>query len=238
MKGSSIAVAHEWQVTFAQNLSPPCPASCKRCHMSQIDSLFVTRLYRAPLSEHGKPVDPSELEAACLSIAEDDEAGQEWCDQNDFPGYTSYASLTDLPWRFPIFKTVKKSLDKHVQAFAKDLAFDLDGRKLKLEDIWINILPEGGIHTAHIHPHSVISGTTYVAMPEGTSALKFEDPRLPMMMAAPGRLKDAPQEMRQFVYAKPVVGDVLLWESWLRHEVPMNMAEEDRISVSFNYAWG
>ena len=206
--------------------------------MSQIDSLFVTRLYRAPLSEHGKPVDPSELSAACLSIAEDDEAGQEWCDQNDFPGYTSYASLTDLPWRFPIFKTVKKSLDKHVQAFAKDLAFDLDGRKLKLEDIWINILPEGGIHTAHIHPHSVISGTTYVAMPEGASALKFEDPRLPMMMAAPGRLKDAPQEMRQFVYAKPVVGDVLLWESWLRHEVPMNMAEEDRISVSFNYAWG
>jgi uncharacterized protein (TIGR02466 family) len=206
--------------------------------MSQIDSLFVTRLYRAPLSEHGKPVDPSELSAACLSIAEDDEAGQEWCDQNDFPGYTSYASLTDLPWRFPIFKTVKKALDKHVQAFAKDLAFDLDGRKLKLEDIWINILPEGGIHTAHIHPHSVISGTTYVAMPEGTSALKFEDPRLPMMMAAPGRLKDAPQEMRQFVYAKPVVGDVLLWESWLRHEVPMNMAEEDRISVSFNYAWG
>jgi uncharacterized protein (TIGR02466 family) len=37
---------------------------------------------------------------------------------------------------------------------------------------------------------------------------------------------------------KPQVGDVLLWESWLRHEVPMNMSEEDRISVSFNYAWG
>jgi len=31
--------------------------------------------------------------------------------------------LTDLPWRFPIFKTVKKALDKHVKAFAKDLAF-------------------------------------------------------------------------------------------------------------------
>ena len=206
--------------------------------MSQIESLFVTRLYRAALSEHGQPVDPAELEAACLSIAEDDEAGQEWCEEHDFPGYTSYASLTDLPWRFQIFKTVKKALDKHVKAFAKELAFDLDGRKLKLEDLWINILPEGGIHTAHIHPHSVISGTTYVAMPEGTSALKLEDPRLPMMMAAPGRKKDAPRELRQFVYAQPVVGDVLLWESWLRHEVPMNMSEDDRISVSFNYAWG
>jgi uncharacterized protein (TIGR02466 family) len=29
-----------------------------------------------------------------------------------------------------------------------------------------------------------------------------------------------------------------MWESWLRHEVPLNQAEEDRISVSFNYAWG
>jgi len=205
--------------------------------MSDISSLFVTRLYRAKLSEHGKPIDAAELEATCLSIAEDDEAGQAWCEEHDFPGYTSYASLTDLPWRMPIFKTLKKALDKHVKAFAGELAFDLGGKKLKLEDLWINILPEGGIHTAHIHPHSVISGTTYVAMPKGTSAIKFEDPRLSMMMAAPGRMKDADEALRQFIYLAPDVGDVLLWESWLRHEVPMNMAEEDRISVSFNYRW-
>ena len=206
--------------------------------MSQIESLFVTRLYRAPLSEFGKGVDPSELEDACLSIAEDDEAGQNWCEENAFAGYTSYASLTDLPWRFPIFKDVVKALDKHVAAFAKDLQFDLDGKKLKLDSLWINILPTGGIHTAHIHPHSVISGTTYVAMPEGASAIKFEDPRLAMMMAAPARKAKARPEMRSFIYVAPDVGDVLLWESWLRHEVPMNMAEDDRISVSFNYGWG
>jgi uncharacterized protein (TIGR02466 family) len=75
-------------------------------------------------------------------------------------------------------------------------------------------------------------------MPEGTSAIKFEDPRLAMMMAAPTRRKTAREELRSFFYAKPKVGDVLLWESWLRHEVPMNMAEDDRISVSFNYSWG
>ena len=206
--------------------------------MTKIKSLFVTRLYHAALSEHGTAIDAEELEDSCLSIAEDDEAGQNWSAANDFPGYTSYASLTDLPWRFPIFKDLKKALDKHVKAFAKDLAFDLDGKKLKLEDLWINILPQGGIHTAHIHPHSVISGTTYVAMPEGASAIKFEDPRLAMMMAAPARVKDAREEMRQFLYVAPQVGDVLLWESWLRHEVPMNMVEDDRISVSFNYNWG
>lgn len=205
--------------------------------MAQIDSLFVTRLYRAALSEHGPRIETDELCASCYSIAEDDEAGQDWCEENGYPGYTSYASLTDLPWRFPVFADLVTALDAHVAAFAVDLEFDLDGRDLVLEDIWINILPEGGSHGSHIHPHSVISGTTYVAMPGGASALKLEDPRSARMMAAPARLKTARREMRTFIYETPKVGDVLLWESWLRHEVPMNMAEDDRISVSFNYRW-
>lgn len=205
--------------------------------MSNIKSLFATRLYHAALSDHGKPIDTDELAASCFSIAEDDEAGQDWCEENGYAGYTSYASLDDLPYRFPIFKDLVAVLDKHVAAFAKDLDFDLGERKLVLDSLWLNILPEGGIHTSHIHPHSVISGTTYVTMPEGASAIRFEDPRLPMMMAAPGRVKDAREELRPFIYVAPNAGDVLLWESWLRHEVPMNMIEEDRVSVSFNYNW-
>jgi uncharacterized protein (TIGR02466 family) len=206
--------------------------------MSDIKTLFVTRLYRAQLSEMGKAVDRDELENSCWSIANDDEAGQEWCEENGFPGYTSYASLTDLGWRFPIFADLIKVLDKHVAAFVKDLDFDLDDKKITLDSLWINILPQGGVHTSHIHPHSVISGTTYVNRPTDTSAIKFEDPRSAMMMAAPVRKKDARDEMRSFFYVAPDVGDVLLWESWLRHEVPVNMAEDERISISFNYGWG
>ena len=206
--------------------------------MPDIKTLFVTRLYRAQLSDVGKAVDRDELENSCCSIANDDEAGQEWCEENGFPGYTSYASLTDLGWRFPIFADLIKVLDKHVAAFVKDLDFDLDGKEITLDSLWINILPQGGVHTSHIHPHSVISGTTYVNMPTDTSAIKFEDPRSAMMMAAPVRKKDARDEMRSFFYVAPDVGDVLLWESWLRHEVPVNMAEDERISISFNYGWG
>jgi uncharacterized protein (TIGR02466 family) len=205
--------------------------------MAQISSLFVTRLYHGNLHEAAPHLDLAELEQSCLVIAEDDEAGQTWCEENGYPGYTSYASLTDLPWRFPIFADLVKILDHHIAEFVKDLEFDLDGRALVLEDLWINILPEGGTHSSHIHPHSVISGTTYVAMPKGASALKLEDPRLSRMMAAPTRAKTARAELQPFIYVKPNVGDVLLWESWLRHEVPMNMAEDERISVSFNYRW-
>ncbi len=206
--------------------------------MPRIESLFVTRLYRAPLSEYTPAPDAPELETACWSIANDDEAGQDWCEAQGYPGYTSYASLDDLPWRFPVFKALEKALNKHVAAFARDLAFDLGDKKLKLDSLWINILPPGGIHTSHIHPHSVISGTTYVVMPEGASALKLEDPRSARMMAAPVRKADARREMRGFIYVEPEVGEVLLWESWLRHEVVMNMADADRISVSFNCGWG
>lgn len=205
--------------------------------MAQIESLFVTRFYRAMLSEYGTAINNDELVVSCYSIAEDDEAGQEWCEKEGYPGYTSYASLTDLPWRFPIFADMVAALDKHVAAFAEDLEFNLEDKKLVLEDIWINILPEGGLHTSHLHPHSVISGTTYVSLPDGAGALKLEDPRSGRMMAAPARKQGARRDMQAFIYMKPEIGEVFLWESWLRHEVPMNMAEDERISVSFNYKW-
>ena len=197
---------------------------------------FVTPIYRARLSDCTPRIDGDELVTSCYAIAEDDEAGQDWCEENGYPGYTSYASLTDLPWRFPIFADLVKALDAHVAAFVSELDFDLGGEALKLEDIWINILPEGGNHTAHIHPHSVISGTTYVAMPDGAGRIKFEDPRLPMLMAAPQIQATAPPSAQRFHYVAPQSGDILMWESWLRHEVMTSQTEEPRISVSFNYA--
>ncbi|MEM6903093.1 MAG: TIGR02466 family protein [Pseudomonadota bacterium] len=213
---------------------------------TQIASLFVTRLYRAALGSLAASLDPqpeqplttSELENACLSIAEDDEAGQRWCEENAYPGYTSYGSLNDLPWRFPVFEQLKQMLDAHVAAFIEDLQFDLAGKEVTLDSLWINILGPGGTHSGHIHPHSIISGTAYVTMPPGASAIRYEDPRLPMQMAAPGRRPDARQDQRHFVYVQPEPGDVLLWESWLRHEVLLNDSDEERISVSFNYRWG
>jgi len=205
--------------------------------MTDTRTLFVTRLFHASLRGVKPALDFDELERSCYAIAEDDAAGQDWCEAHGYPGYTSYASLTDLPWRFPIFADLVAALDAQVAAFAEELAFDLDDRPLVLEDIWINILPEGGIHTSHIHPLSVISGTTYVAMPDGASALKLEDPRHAMMMAAPPRRRDAPEALQPFIYVQPDVADVVMWESWLRHEVPMNHSEDDRMSVSFNYKW-
>jgi uncharacterized protein (TIGR02466 family) len=205
--------------------------------MASIQNLFVTPLYKTTLDE--APGGPSivELEATCRVLAADDRAGQRWCEKNGYPGYTSYASLNDLPWRFPVFKRLQKRLDSAAKAFAQHLEFDLGKKKIRLDSLWVNVLPEGGAHSAHIHPHSIISGTLYVAMPVGASAIKFEDPRHSMMMAAPPRKAKAALQNKSFVYVEPAPGTILMWESWLRHEVPMNFADGERISISFNYAW-
>jgi len=201
-------------------------------------TLFVTRLHEASLAaDRGFAALNADLEDACRMLAAEDGAGRAWCKANAYPGYTSYASLNDLATRVTAFGDLKRKLDRQAAAFAADVAFDLKGRRLVMDSLWVNVLKPGGTHTSHIHPHSVISGTYYVATPPGASALKLEDPRLPMMMAAPGRTKDAPEALQTFVYVAPAPGTVLMWESWLRHEVPANGAKSDRISVSFNYAW-
>ena len=93
----------------------------------------------------------------------------------------------------------------------------------------------GGIHAPHIHPHAVVSGTYYVNAPKGSGAIRFEDPRLGLMMAAPPRRKNARLENRCFVDLQPKPGMLLLWDSWLRHGVGANATKTPRISVSFNY---
>lgn len=199
---------------------------------------FVTSLYEAmAVDPHTHDLNDALL-AACLAIAEDDAAGQAWCEEKGYPGYTSYASLNDLAWRDPSFAALADILDAHVAAFAALVEFDLNGRALQRDSLWINVLEPDGFHTGHIHPHSVVSGTYYVQVPEGAAALTFEDPRLAMMMASPPRRQECAAERAAFVSVAPKPGMVLLWESYLRHAVPINRADDVRVSISFNYRWG
>lgn len=201
--------------------------------MSSIQTLFPTLLYRA---DNAAPVKLAyDLETLCLSLAQDDAAGLRWCEKHGYPGYTSYASLNDLVWRFPAFGSLEKILDKHVAAFAKALHWDMRGKKPHCDSLWVNVLPEGGSHTSHIHTNSVLSGTFYVAVPPGAGPIVYEDPRLPLMMASPPRKDKVPREFMAHVSERPAPRSLLLWESWLRHEVPLNRAEGNRISISFNY---
>ncbi|SNS89087.1 conserved hypothetical protein [Sphingomonas laterariae] len=195
-------------------------------------SLFATRFYEDNIGDDALV---AELEDAVRALAAEDMAGRRWSREHGYRGYTSYASLADLPLRDPRFADLVRIINRHVARFARDCAFELGGRKLKLDSLWVNLLKPGGMHSGHIHPHSVVSGTVYIAVPPGAGALKLEDPRLTMMMAAPQRTADAPEDLQTFVRAEPAPGTIFLWESWLRHEVLSGDGKPDRISISFNY---
>lgn len=195
-------------------------------------TLFATRLYKAQLSPARNPV----LEKTCLGLAAEDRAGQRWARDHGYGGYTSYASLNDLTRRASVIEELERDIARHVATFARDAQFDLGGRKLKLDSLWVNVMDKDAIHAPHIHPHSAISGTYYVTVPPKAGAIRFEDPRLAMMMAAPPRKKTARPENSNFIAVAPKAGMLLLWESWLRHGVEPNGAKRPRISISFNYA--
>ena len=190
-----------------------------------VRALFPTLLYEA---EIGDAALLGDLAHSIRTLARDDTAGIGWSREKAYAGYTSYASLDDLPKRDPTIADLARLLSRHAARFVQDCGLDL-GRKPRLDSLWVNLLKSGGHHSGHIHPQAVVSGTFYVEVPDGSGPIRFEDPRLPLMMAAP------PRE-GSFVTIVPRPGLLLLWESWLRHEVLAGSSRSERLSVSFNFA--
>ena len=197
---------------------------------NHIERLFPTHIYRAEIP--GAAALNLELEDASMALSQRDAKGRRWCEKHGYAGYTSYASINDLARRSKPFARLEKIIHTHAGQFAKSLQWELRGGKPICDSLWVNVLPQGGSHTSHIHTNAVLSGAYYVTAPEGASPIVFEDPRHGLMMAAPPR-KTSVYESRS-----PKAGTLMLWESWLRHEVPMNRAKEDRISISFNCVIG
>jgi uncharacterized protein (TIGR02466 family) len=198
---------------------------------------FPTLLHHEPLQRGGLERFNAELADECRRIRDYDEAGRKWSEKHYPGGYTSYATLNRLHEFSSTFAGLERKLTAHVRKFARRLDFDLRGREVFMTDFWVNIMPEHTAHGLHLHPNSFISGTYYVVTPRGCPGLKFEDPRLSRFMAAPPRTAAARRENQTHITYPAKAGWVLLFESWLRHEVAANRTTAERISVSFNYHW-
>lgn len=202
-----------------------------------IRALFPTLIYYAPLQKGAWRDFNERLRRECLQLRIDDEAGRRWSAKNYPGGYTSYGSVHRMYELSPTFAQLRQKIDVHVRKYVRALELDMEGRELTMTDCWVNIMPRQVVHSLHLHPLSTISGTYYVQTPKLSSGLKFEDPRLDRFMAAPPKRPDARPERRPWYVVPAQAGNVVLFESWLRHEVPPNPVEADRISISFNYSW-
>ncbi len=190
-------------------------------------SLFATQVFQGPLGLSKKIHD--EIMNTALKLNGIDEEGVRWSKKNYPNGYTSYASLSRLHEQFSVFNELKKKLDHSVKNYSKGLGLKFDTGALEISTLWVNVMPKNCYHAFHIHPLSVVSGTYYVSVPGNVSPLRVQDPRAGLFMTSPAR------KIQHDL--KPKKGDVILFESWLNHEVPPHQSDEVRVSVSFNYDW-
>lgn len=106
---------------------------------------------------------------------------------------------------------------------------------------WPNVNKFGDYHDLHNHPHSYLSGTYYINVPQQQEqlpgradrrpgAISFYDPRPQANMTA---VKGDPQIEAEYT-VMPQAGTMLLWPSFLHHFVHPNLSHEPRISISFN----
>jgi uncharacterized protein (TIGR02466 family) len=202
-----------------------------------IQYLFRTPVYAAPLKSTSAAALNSRLLRECLQLRHEDRSGRAWSARNYPGGYTSYNSQSRLHRISPTFANLQESIDQHVRRFTSSLDFDLRGKRLEMTDCWANVMGHRVVHGLHLHPLSTISGTYYVKVPRGSVGLKFEDPRLERFMAAPPRRARARATNQAWVTLPARAGHLVLFESWLRHEVPPNRSRGERVSVSFNYGW-
>jgi uncharacterized protein (TIGR02466 family) len=199
-----------------------------------IERLFPTQIYTGRSAAAARLGPRLLRESRQLRL--DDASGRRWSARNYPGGYTSYGSACRMHRLSPTFAALERAIDPHVRTFARALELDLTGRALAMTDCWVNIMPRGTAHGLHLHPLATISGTFYLKAPRGCAALKIEDPRLDRMMAAPPRRRGASRANRPWVQIPAQAGALVLFESWLRHEVPANPGGE-RVSISFNYGW-
>jgi uncharacterized protein (TIGR02466 family) len=188
--------------------------------------LFATEIYHTSLSEFFR-TNQKDLLREILILKQDDQAGRLWSKSNYPKGYTSYASANQMHRMSPTFAELEGHIRKHVFKYLRRVKLVVPKDQLSMTTCWVNIMEEGCTHPLHIHPKSIISGTFYLKIPTQASAIRFEDPRYGLFMNRPA------QSTHVSIAAKS--GDLLLFESWLRHDVPLNFSKEPRISISFNY---
>jgi|KBSMisStaDraftv2_1062788.scaffolds.fasta_scaffold809739_2 uncharacterized protein (TIGR02466 family) len=195
--------------------------------------LFPTLVYSSRLEAGRWQVFNDRLLRECRQLRNDDVSGRRWSRDNYPGGYTSYSSASHMHRVSPTFAHLERKLARHVRAFVRQSKLDLSGRELTMTDCWVNIMARDVSHGLHLHPLSTVSGTYYVQTPQGVPGIKLEDPRLDRFMASPPRKRGA----HPWVVLPAEAGSLILFESWLRHEVAANPRARERISISFNYSW-
>ena len=187
--------------------------------------LFATQLYEAEIGE-GRLVE--ELAHSIRSFAAQDEAGRRWSREHALPGLHQLRLAQRSAAPRPGVRRARQAAHPPRPRLRRRARPGTASRKL--DSLWANLLKSGGHHSGHIHPHSIISGTFYVEAPPGSGAIRFEDPRLPLMMAAPAA-RPTPSSP-----SSPAPACCCCGKAGSATKSSPARGKGERLSISFNFA--
>ena len=101
---------------------------------------------------------------------------------------------------------------------------------------WINCSPPGSHNSAHVHPGAEISGVLYISVPSDSGKIVFRDPRPQAEMSQlNARFGQSISSLNPRFELSPEQGDLLLFPSWLMHQVEPGFGQHGlRISMAIN----
>jgi uncharacterized protein (TIGR02466 family) len=144
------------------------------------------------------------------------------------PAGSNWQTPQDLHTR-PPFKDFVGLVEMAARGVARFL--QVDQHPMVITGCWGNINPPGAYHPTHHHPNNYLSGVYYVAVPPVGSRILFQDPRTAMIMPRPRQFTRLTANAAD-AESKP--GRLLIFPAWLKHSVPANDGQTERISISFN----
>ena len=183
----------------------------------------ITSLFSIPICEHHYDDDLGDLEEECIRRSTLDSGRI----ASNSGGWQSNNIFSDDDF----FSEFILEIEKQANNFAKELEIYQKG---KIGNLWININEYKDYNRRHHHPESIISGVFYVKVPDKSSVLRFFHPSSDFMA------RDWNVDFKCNMYTSgiweifPEEGKLLLFPSWLEHEVDQNLSQEKRISISFN----
>ena len=187
-------------------------------------TMEITSLFSIPICEHHYD-DLGDLEEECIRRSTLDSGRI----ASNSGGWQSNYIYPDDDY----FSEFILEMEKQANNFAKGLEIYQKG---KIANLWININGYKDSNRRHHHPESIISGVFYVKVPDKSSKLRFFHPSVDLMSRDWGlnvNLK-CNKYTSSIWEILPEEGKLLLFPSWLEHEVDQNLSQEKRISISFN----
>ncbi len=133
--------------------------------------------------------------------------------------------------RLPQFAEIVKMVEKVADGAADFL--QVKPRDLVVTGCWANVNPPGGFNPLHHHPNNFLSAVYYVQTPGAEDQLIFEDPRPQAAMIMPPVLQFNLYNGNKLTF-KVSPGRLVMFPAWLKHRVPTNNSNGDRISIAFN----